>query len=307
MNQIKGFGVVIVVFLFSLVACKSDKPQSQLPLSKPVNIIVVLDVSDRLFKEKLPGQERQAEKDIKIAEGIINVFEGHVRRARYIHSRHRIAFAVPPQPGTDPPIPQETLEALKIWPINQDRMRGAPRFQEMKDALLKAIRDLYLFVEERQQFTGSDIWGWFKVSAEAYLHPDALNYIICISDGYLYLNSNLVDQLPKVGNKTTVIRHTLVEEFSKDPNWEAKFGSEGHGLLSIEKDFTRYNAKFLMVEVGLKELKVKDLPILEKYWKPWLEAMGINNAEFLHTQDDPAIVIEKVKAFISPQKSLAPQ
>ena len=293
----------IVIICLLLAACNSDKKDVK-PPAQPINIIVVLDVSDRLLKEKLPGQERQVEKDKKIAKGIINHYESFARRTYYIGNRHRLTFVVPKQPGVKKLIPQETLESLKLWPTNEDRAKGAPRFREMRDELNKTIDALYQFVEDRQEFTGSDIWGWFKVSAEEYLQPNALNYIICISDGYLYLDRIYVSSLPKKGNKTAVILHAVVEKFSRVPNWKTEFVREGYGLLPIEKDFSKYNVKFLMVEVGLPVLRVKDLPILKAYWTPWLQEMGIPDADFIHTQDDPQVVIEKIEGFLSPPKKL---
>ena len=290
------------IFCILLGACDSDQKDVK-PPPQPVNIIVVLDVSDRLLKEKLPGQERQVEKDKKIAKGIIDQYENFARQVYYIGNHHRITFVVPKQPGVEKLIPQETLESLKIWPTNEDRARGAPRLREMKEKLNSTINSLYKFIEDRQEFTGSDIWGWFKVSAEEYLQAGALNYIICISDGYLYLNRIYISSLPKKGNLTAVIRHAAVEQFSQDPNWKTEFVREGYGLLPIERDFSDYNVKFLMVEVGLPVLRVKDLPILKAYWMPWLEAMGISTADsdFIHTQDDPEVVIEEIKKFLSPQ------
>lgn len=281
------------------VACKADQKDVK-PPTQPVNIIVILDVSDRLLKEKLPGQERQIEKDIKIAKGIIDHYEYFARKTFYIGNRNRLTFVVPKQPGIQKLIPQETLEALKLWPTNEDRAKGAPRFREMRDVLYKSIDSLYKFIDDRQEFTGSDIWGWFKVSAEEYLLSDAINYIVCVSDGYLYLNKMYIPSLPRRDNMTAVILHSVVEQFSRDPDWKTKFIQEGYGLLPIEKDFNEFNIKFLMVEVGLPTLRVKDLPILQAYWEPWLQEMGISNIDFIHTQDDPQIVIEKVKEFISP-------
>ena len=297
MKIYRCFLIILVTICLLVIACNSDKKEPP-PPAKPINIVVILDVSDRLFKDKLPGQERQSKKDIKIAKGIIEIFEKFAQRHYFVGSRHRLAFVVPKQPGVSKPIPQETLESLKIWPTSEDRLKGAKRFKEMKGELIKAIEDLYQFVDERQEFTGSDIWGWFKVSAREYLLADARNYIICISDGYLYLNTSFVPFLPTKGNKTTVIRHLLVEKWSKDPNWEAEFERDNYGLLPSEEDFRDYNVKFLMVEMGLLELRLKDLPILEKYWEPWLQDMGITSPEFSHTQDDPGVVIRKIRDFL---------
>ena len=287
-----------LIFCVLFLACKSDQKEVH-PPPQPVNIIVIFDVSDRLLKEKLPGQELQIEKDKKIAKGIVDYYEYLARQAYFIGNYHRLTFVVPKQPGLKKLIPQETLESLKLWPTNQDRAKGAPRFREMKKELNLAIDALYEFIDNRQEFTGADIWGWFKVSAEEYLQKGALNYVICISDGYLYLDRVYIASLPKKGNLTAVIRHSVVERFSRDPDWRTEFVRDGYGLLPIEKDFSDHNVKFLMVEVGLPVLRVKDLPILKAYWIPWLQEMGIPDADFIHTQDDPQVVVERIKEFFS--------
>ena len=69
----------------------------------------------------------------------------------------------------------------------------------------------------------------------------------------------------------------------------------------LDKDFSDYKIKFLMVEVGLPVLRVKDLRILKAYWLPWLQAMGIPDvdSDFIHTQDDPAVVVAAIEKFLS--------
>ena len=51
-----------------------------------------------------------------------------------------------------------------------------------------------------------------------------------------------------------------------------------------------------MVEIALRHMR--DLEILKEYWKTWLKSMGISHTEFLETQDDPQVVIEKIREFL---------
>ncbi len=299
MEKIKVFGTIIGVFLILIVGKGLDGQESKLPPPKPINIVVILDTSDRVSKERNPDQ---LEKDIVIAKGIVKLFADclldelkHQERDTWL--RHFLAFVVPEQPYTTP-IPQSIIGKLKIWPTDKDReIASARRVREMRDELLETISELYQLVEKQRKFTGSDIWKWIRASGEAYLKKDMQNYIICLSDGYLDFNKGIQDKRPKIGNKTSYIPYTQVVEFRTDLNWEPKFDSEGHGLLEIEKDFRSYDVKFLMVEIKLRHML--DLPILEKYWRTWLEPMGINNSEFMESQPDPQIVKEKITAFIS--------
>ena len=287
----------IVCILVLAIGCTNEKSDAKDILAqpspkKPVNIIVIVDTSDRVSKAKNP---RQIEKDIKIAENIVNVFEEKfVRPNLYIGSKDTLAFVVPEQPGA-PPISQKISGHLKIWRTSKQRAGGAPEFKKMKANLLGAIHELYQHVSEQDQFTGSDIWRWFRDSAEVYLKPDARNYIICLSDGYLDFNHNIQIRRPK----RTYISYRQVAKFRDTPNWKQEFHTEEHSLLGIGKDFSDYTAKFLLVEITHRHML--DLEIVKEYWQTWLKSMGITDSQFLPTQDDPQIVIERIKEFISTQ------
>lgn len=297
-DKISVFAYLSVVTALALmVGCTSDKSDaknqpSQPSLMKPANIIVIIDTSDRVSKARNP---HQIEKDIEITENIVNVFEEKfVRPSLYIGSKDTLAFVIPEQPEV-PSISQKTLANLKIWRTRKQRAGGAPEFRKMKTSLLGAIRELYQSVNEQDQFTGSDIWSWFRDSAEVYLKPNARNYVICLSDGYLDFNHSIQIERPK----RTYISYREVAKLRRTPNWRSKFHAGGHGLLEIGKDFSNYNVKFLMVEITHRHML--DLEIVKEYWKTWLKSMGIADSQFLPAQDDPQVVIDKITTFISAQ------
>ncbi len=289
--------LIVITILVLMVGCTSDKSDAKNLSSQPLptksaNIIVIVDTSDRISKARNP---HQIGKDIKITESIVNIFEEKfVRPSLYIGSKDTIAFVVPEQPGV-PAISQKTLANLKIWRTRKQRAGGAPEFKKMKTNLLGAIGELYQYVNKQDQFTGSDIWSWFRDSAEVYLKPEAHNYIICLSDGYLDFNHNIQIERPK----RTYISYRQIANLRETANWKSKFHAEGHGLLEIGKDFSDYSVKFLMVEIAHRHML--DLEIVKEYWQTWLKSMGIVDSQFLPTQDDPQIVIERIRKFISTQ------
>ena len=305
MAQIKVFGSIIAVCLILIVGQRSDGNGSEPPLSKPVNIIVILDTSDRISNAENPGQ---LEKDIAIMKGIVSLLAeillNEIRTLpRKTWLRHHLAFVVPDQKGATP-IPQDIIGKLKFRATAEDKPKGAPRVREMIKELLGTVDKLDHLFKKENTFTGSDIWKWFRASGKAYLKKDMQNHIICLSDGYLDFNKNIQNQRPIKGNKTSYIPYDQIKRFRKDPNWEENFESEGHGLLEIGQDFRGYDVKFLMVEIKLRtELDPRaeiDLPILKKYWRTWLESMGINDSEFMELQADPQIVKDEIERFIRP-------
>lgn len=280
------FGLALLLLIIGGCITEARDPASKTPPAKPVNIVVIIDTSDRVATAKHP---MQAKNDLTITENIVHIFEeAFVSRSLYIGSKDTLAFVVPEQPN----IPPVQLD-LKIWPNRTQRAGGAPKFKAMKTALLAALKTLYDSVAEQTEFTGSDIWKWFRDSANIYLKPDKRNYIICISDGYLDFNRSIQEQRPK----GTYIDYAQVAQFRDTPNWKAKFHAEGHGLLGIGRDFSDYDVKFLMVEITHRH--ILDLEIIAEYWRVWLDSMGITDTQFLPTQADPHVVIDQITNFLS--------
>lgn len=298
MVEMKGFGIVFAVFFVLLVGCKSESSEaigkeSKSAASKALNIVVILDTSDRISEEKHSGQ---VQRDLDIAEGIVNFFEGLVRdelaESDRIEYLHRLTFVVPEQPGV-PQIPLEIMEKLTIE--DSGKGRSFPEFKQQKAELLPAVKALYEFVQEHGQFTGSDIWDWFRSKAEFYLQGDH-NYIICISDGYL----NFDYAIEKQRRKGTFMQ---VGKLRRIEDWQEKFLSGGYRFSPISKDFSRYNVKFLMVEIVLRReqttgvVYTQDADIIKTYWETWLTSMGITDSRFIERLD-PGILQKEIKAFI---------
>lgn len=293
MKNMKIFTVVCVVFFSLLNVNKSDGKETKLPSFKPINIVVILDTSNRVSKKKHLGQ---VERDIEIVEDIVTQFEkivkAHLSDSELIQYPHRLTLVVPEQPKV-PSIPDKVIGHFTIK--DSGKGRSWPEFQEQKKALLPAIPKLYEFVEQHKQ-TGSDIWEWFKYEAEDYLLADQLNLIICLSDGYL----NFDKSIEVKRRKGTFMQ---IGKLRDDPNWKQEIhGSEG--LLSTGKDFNRYNVKFLMVEINLQSEKGSGIPyqqdfeIIKEYWKIWLNTMGIKDTDFIK-QGRP--LKKKIESFISPE------
>lgn len=289
--------ITFSILIANWIGCTCNSPPPECNARKPSNIIVILDTSDRVSNARSP---KQVKTDVEIAKGIVVLFEQLVRKDLYIRSHHRIAFVIPEQPDVAP-IPQAIIEKLMISPTDEDRLRGAPRFKEMRTDLLQTIDKLYQFVEQRGMFTGADIWDWFRGSGEAYLKKDMQNYIICLTDGYLDFNRSIQINRPKRGNKTSYIPYNQIVRFRNDQNWKETLKNEGHGLLEIGKDLSAYDVKFLMVEIAHRHML--DLEIIKAYWTQWLSSMGISESQFLRKQANPQVVQEKIKEFLETGKA----
>ena len=284
------FTNVYIIFFLLIAGCDGSGGDKENPTSttaSPINIVVVLDISDRLKKD---GQIQQ---DTKIVEHIVNLFheEFHKHLEKHLGAPpcpHRLTFAVPEQPvprtetstseQPDPyKVPLKDLEKLQIrdpGKFNPDlgEVLGMNMYEfgKKKETLLEEIEELYEFAQKDNPYTGADIWDWFRKDAEDYLQDGFHNYIICLSDGYLKFRKDIEDSLPPG-------RFMEIGKWRNDPDWKNKIIP----LLSTGKDFSRYNIKFVMMEINIhKDEKTgiahyQDFEIMKALWKPWLEDMGI--------------------------------
>ena len=242
---------VCIVFFIFLAAYRGEAQAPKSTAAKPTNIIVILDVSDRLKKSG------QIERDIKIVEYIVTRFQkAFVRKhlVKYLGTPpypHRLTFAIPEQPVPVPEqsvseqpkpyrIPSVMLEKLKIRDLEQTRGMSMRQFANKRDTLLDEIKELYKFVQKNNPYTGADIWNWFQKDAENYLRKGFHNYIICLSDGYLKFTPEIEDQL-RPGE------FMEVGKWRDDPDWKGKITP----LLSTGKDFRDHNVTFMMMEINL--------------------------------------------------------
>lgn len=313
MKKVSFFTTVGVVFFILLAGrgyAQTSETTSEKPAKptvvKPTNIVVVLDVSDRLKKDQ------QIERDIKIVKYIVARFEEafvrkHLRRGRRAGPYpHRLTFAVPEQPVPVPEsstseqpkpyrAPSAILEKLKIRDLEK-KSGGHPEFKKQRNALLQEIKKLYEFVQNDNPYTGSDIWKWFQENAEHYLRKDSHNYIICLSDGYLKFDDDIEKDLPAG-------RFIEVGIWREKPNWREYITP----LLRTGKDFSDYDITFMMMEINLhRDPKTGttfpyDLEIMLAHWKPWLEGMGIKDHRF--KQQVPEEVLgDVIASFLLPRQ-----
>lgn len=283
----------VALFMFLIAWQTSGQtPESTSSSLKAVNIIIILDISDRIDPSDEYYRSDQIQRDIKIVEHIVYRFQEEFVRKHLGQPvldpgpyPHQLIVAVPNQ-FRAPSVPLEIIEQLTI----KDSMKGE-NLDEVKTKgkqLVDAMNELYQWKEN--PFTGADIWMWFRDAVEYYLKDGYQNYIICLSDGYLDFNSDIQKGLRKG-------RFMQVDELRDVPNWKEKIIH----LLPIGKDLKNYDVTFVMMEINLRDEKDDD--IVEAYWKTWLNSMGISRID-LH-KDIPLTQLKEVinSIIISHEKS----
>ncbi|MCY4401181.1 MAG: hypothetical protein OXD54_01235 [Candidatus Poribacteria bacterium] len=286
MRRINITVVIYILFFIFLNVSYSDSKVSD----APVNIVVIIDTSDRVCKERHPDQR---ERDINVIKEVVDQFyklvEPTIMKGGTIKTPHSLTLAVPKQPKTKHP----SDEIISKLTITAPKKRSEnPEFQKRKQELIDAIPELYDHVQQHPQ-TGSDIWDWFRSKAESSFSKNHQNLIICLSDGYL----NFDIDIEAIRPEDTYMRVGTLRDESEAVN---KIKNRSEGLRPV-KNFSDLNIKFLMLEIRLREengvMHFQDSDIIQAYWKTWLNAMGIKNTKFFE-QLDPRGLKNVIENFI---------
>ena len=259
--------ITVVMYILFLVFLNVGYSDSDVP----INIIVIIDTSDRVCKERHPDQR---ERDIDILKKIVDQFYKHfedeIKTGRI--KNHKLNFVVPPQSKTQKP-PDGITNKLTI--TAPEKRSGNHEFQRRKQELINAIPALYDHVQQHPQ-TGSDIWDWFRSEAEPAFSRNHRNLMICLSDGYLNFDIDIEQKRPK----GTYMR---VGALRDDPEAVKKIKNGSEGLRPVGP-FSDFNIKFLMLEIRLREedgvKHFQDFDIIQAYWKTWLNSMDIKDTKF---------------------------
>ena len=255
----------------------------------PANIIVLLDISDRVSEEKYGKIAiEQVNSDIKNCQTIIDVFRDIVKTESFSNSKSKLRFLIPDQQGFQVDSEYKT----PLLGLAENPMRTYTRFNQLERDVTTKIRELYDIIlrTPQNQFTGSDLWSWFKYESERYIDPGYKNYIICLSDGYLDFDSNI----QKNRDKGTYI--VIDDDLRRIDDWRSKVYGEYRLSVPQGLDFSEYTVQFLMI--GIKDRTteglMRDRDIIEAYWDPWLNTMGIRVFDFL-----PSVITDdEIKGFL---------
>lgn len=285
----KGTIILLIsgIWVLGLLLILPSKSTPEVKGTISYNIIILLDLSDRIDPQKTPGQ---VDKDKKIIQHLISIFEEEVRKKLYLLSKDRLCFAIAPQPTNYAPKIPEIANHLRI-DMQEVFLGGKPRFDREKENLLANVNQLYEMATANPDFIGADIWTFFRDNLEDYVvkasvNDPVRNVLIILTDGYIDFEASVQSIRPKQGNRTSYME---VEKFRNNPGWEKKFDLKDCGLMSIGKNFSDLEVLFL--EINLR--KTIDKAIVEKYWFKWFDEMNIGKRK-LKTTEDSSIQVEKI-------------
>lgn len=237
----KTIETAIIVTVLFFVSCQPPRPETRSTLSTKYNLIILLDLSDRLIV-----QENQPERDKEIIQALYNIFEEKVREDLYIKSRDEIKVVIAPQRGAGIPA-YKYEDELYIDMENIPNVSRRPKEEQRRESFFAYLDSLYreaIFSDEPTDYYGADIWKYIYEDLQQDYVTDTLteNFLFILTDGY-----------PIVG---------------KD---QAK-------LQPVNKNFS--DLEVVLVEIAPRDKDLEMDRIME-LWAEWLEEMNVEDYTFI--------------------------
>lgn len=280
---------LLIAFLFT--ACGSNGSDggssNQKPLPEPMNLVVVVDMSNRM---NAPGQK---EKDKAIIEGILDEFELHLKKSLFFKSKDVLSLVAAPQPGVN----METNEDLRIAMKREpgQKLIGFKKYKYEKELFFKALDDLY---DQPNAQTGADLYTFFCTHLRTVCNEPGIstNKVIVLTDGYLSIDSKYL----KNRDKNTYMSGRNLNFLRKAKgNWNEIFDKNKMALLPCSNtDFG--DAEVLMLETAPlhQGVSVYEFDFVEHYWQTWFKQMGL--PAILEPQNEKlGNINNKIKEFLS--------
>jgi hypothetical protein len=278
MKRVKYIGIIVV--LFALCSCSKAPKEPVIP-EVPLNITVLLDLSDRITKKD--NNVEQQKKDIELIMHLEQGLKNKVVSSRFV-CKDKFQILLYPDPELD-----SIAEIAKSL-----RLDMSSKTSKERDLLKEKVRSLdslfstnlniiYNKTKVSNNYRGSDIWGFFQNKVQDYCIRDGYrNILVILTDGYIYHKDNKIKKNGK-------------------PNWILSSSLQKNPNIKLANPFDSNNA-LINLEVMMLELNPnpdKQEKVLKNVLSQWLDEMGVSaEKRKLLTTDQPSIIMPLIDDFI---------
>lgn len=267
--------LILGAFLTTIVglsACSSTSENKQ-PAEEPLNISVILDLSDRLITNKV---QPQMERDTAIIGYLCDVFKSKTLGKQILTSKNKMRVLFYPTPI----IPEINSLARKLS-VDISQYKGVDKrdmIETMHSTFINSLLPIYEKTINDSKWLGCDIWDFFssgKVKTQC-MEKGSRNIIVILTDGFLYHANNVIKEgdalsyvLPKIlnPNSSLIVRCNDLQDL-----------------------------EVLMLEVNTQNPTQRNQ--LVKVLKDWFQNMGISHVE-IHETDLPTSTEKAITNFIN--------
>lgn len=286
--------VVALILLVTLVSIsaihRADSANEKKPKATRLNVCVLLDLSDRISPSLQP---LQVEKDKRVLNGILELFEEQARKKLYVNSNDILRVAVAEQPNgygsTVLKISDDMAIDMGELKVTQKR----ERFPALKEQFTNKINELYQVASVNAEFAGADLWRFFREDLDKYRiagteQQPVRNVLLVVTDGYITFGDQ--KKRPREESRASYME---VSKFRHN-GWEKEFDQKDAGLISGGK-----HADWEVQVLEVNPHRTEDMPIISKYWSKWFEEMGIKHYRIEKTNDSARMSKQLVSTFLN--------
>ena len=272
--------IIVLTWLIVVSGCNSDQGEQVMP--KPVNFIVLLDLSDRLT---VSGTDIN---DQALILAVARQFESRVKMNLIIRSSDKFKIRIFPQKGyrLDVNMYENMLS------IDMKALEIALKNSQLKRFMVDlpaTVRQLYLDASldktKTSDYFGSDIWKYFNEQLRLDLEKDCKNHIIVLTDGYFDFE-NSAHAISR-GN-----RHTSSDFYSRlsGPDWMKEANDKDFGIIpvNLEKPFC-----CCICGLNPKNEQLTEMEKISWFWQKWMRESNADTCFLI-----PFSSSEKMKGII---------
>lgn len=278
--------LILSIICASLISCKSNTATDSVLERKPVNYIVLLDLSDRLI------DKNQSDRDIEIIKTVFDVFERSVRQNLVINSKDKFQVIIAPQKG----IPYNCNEYEDALFLDMGSMNAGVKLNTLVEFgrnLAPVMTELYSKARlgsRTTDYPGTGLWQFFNENLEFITENGYENKLVILTDGYF----DLEDYSKQIKNGNRYPTTSFLANLRGKSDWRNTMENADMGLLPITKQFP--GIEVLVTEVNPKYDFQYESDMLVYVWKKWCSEMKINATEvFIKTSLPQTITLLKNK------------
>lgn len=294
------FSAIGILILLSLMfeGCSNEttkeKDGSNIVINKKqnLNISILLDLSDRINPKKHPNPSMDFYKrDLGYIESIAKAFEMHLRSKAIRQDDDQLQIYFEPEPSNSHI--NGLANKLKLSFTKDNTTKAS--ISNIYPNYISASSEIYKLAIAEKEYSGSDIWGFFKNKVNDYcIKPKHRNILFILTDGYMFHKDSKFME----GNKSSYITPDLIKSLKLNTShYKAQLEKTGYG-------FIKANDKLDGLEVfvlGINPAKGNPFEgdVINKYWSNWFKEMEIK--DFVIKQTDlPSNLDLIIQRYVNP-------
>lgn len=273
-------GSFIAFFTLLLVSCAGVEEPKEEPI--PLNISVIIDLSDRITKHPAPSQ---MSRDTAIINYLADYFKRETLGPQILKSKNSMRVFFYPEPE-DCNI-SNLARNLKVDVATKKGVGKRMAVDTMKSVFQTTLTHIYEETLKTDNWPGADIWDFFNSGNvdDLCIKENARNILVILTDGELLYESTMRAPITKDGKKGyNYINKFVIEE----PN--------SYLITDREGELKGKGLEVLMLEI-IPEPQKRDR--IKQLIGDWFKSMGIEKYKICETTPDASSTEMKIEKFLS--------